>query len=243
VHRGPFSSHSPGDAEQPIRLDAQLDVQDELLRARYRAWAPRYDRAFRRYSEVTLAKAIDLLGTPFPRRVLDLACGTGLLTESILRRAPSVHVIGVDLSEDMLAHARARVAAFKGSDVQLLVGRAERLPLAGGSVDAIVIANAFHLVHDPDAALHECRRALCPGGRLVIIDWCRDALPIRLLALALRIGQRLERRIEGLGALARRVTSAGFFVERGERFTAPPLWGLMAFVARRSDAIAASQSP
>lgn len=190
-----------------------------------------YDRAFGDYSRQTLGEALSALGAPLPRRILDVACGTGLLIERLLELDPSVEIVGVDLSEEMLARARDRFAGRPR--VTLAVGRAERLPTPDSSVDAIVIANAFHLVRDRPAALAECRRALVAEGRLILVDWCRDAWAMRLLALGLAATQRLRRDIVGLARQRRELEAAGFEVEEARRFRARPLWGLMVLRAHK----------
>jgi ubiquinone/menaquinone biosynthesis C-methylase UbiE len=205
--------------------------QDRLLREHYRSWSKTYDRAFRDYSSQTLAEAVDALGSPLPGRVLDLACGTGLLIERLVTLDATLSIVGVDISEDMLDHARRR---FEGrSTIALRSGRAEAIPLPDASVDAVVIANAFHLVRDREAALRECQRVLVPGGSLVVVDWCRDALPMRVLAHGLALTQRLKRRIVGVRRMRAELEAAGFRVEIARRFRAKPLWGLMTFRARR----------
>ncbi|MFO0828465.1 MAG: class I SAM-dependent methyltransferase [Phycisphaerales bacterium] len=213
------------------RAPTDDDEQDRLLCERYRAWAPAYDRAFASYSETTLAKALEFLGEPLPKRVLDLACGTGLLGERLLRACPTMQLVGIDRSREMLDRAQERLG--KRGDATLIVGRAEQLPLANRSVDAVVVANAFHLISDPYSSLNECRRVLVPGGRLVIVDWCGDAMPMRILALALRATQRLRRDIRGVAAMRDLLRTAQFSGIRTERFTARPMWGLMAISATR----------
>ena len=217
------------------------EEQDRLLVDRYSGWAKSYDEAFRDYSVVTLNEAVRLLGSPFPRRVLDVACGTGLLIDRLLRTSPDLECIGVDVSEAMLEQAKSRFGAHgqrtarkgtSGPNVRLLHGRAEHLPIANHAVDAVCIANAFHLVRGQREALAECRRVLVPGGKLVIVDWCRDALPMRLLALGLALTQRLRRNIVSLKRQVATLEAAGFEVEDARRFTARPLWGLMAIRAR-----------
>ncbi len=219
------SVSSGGDVAPRNASGALSHEHDALLRARYRQWAHRYDQAFASYSERTLAEATRILGDPLPTRILDLACGTGLLIERLLRRTPTLQVTGVDLSEEMLARATARVE--HNERVELLHGRAERIPATSGTFDAVVIANAFHLVEDQAAALRECRRVLRPAGSLVLVDWCRDAPEMRLLAWSLAATQRLRRRIVTLDQQQRLLANAGFRVVEARRFTAKPFWGLM----------------
>jgi len=221
-----------GDHERVVPTGAQ-DRHEALLLERYRWWAGRYDRKFASYSERTLDEAARILGDPTPERVLDLACGTGLLIERLLRRDPAVELTGVDISEEMLAQASQRLLGC--GRVRLLCGSAERIPVASGSFDAVVVSNAFHLVRDASAALAECRRALRPGGVLVIVDWCRDVPAMQLLSWSLALTQRLRRRILTTAEQQRLVVSAGFEVAECRRFTARPAWGLMSLRANRRE--------
>lgn len=96
------------------------------------------------------------------RRVLDVGCGTGILTERIWRDLKPELVCGCDPSPGMLERARAR-----SSQVRWIEGAAEQLPLADGAVDAVVTTEAFQFFDQP-AALEEFHRVLSVGGRLVI---------------------------------------------------------------------------
>jgi ubiquinone/menaquinone biosynthesis C-methylase UbiE len=96
----------------------------------------------------------------------DLGCGTGQLTESL---APFVNrVIAIDDSSAMLAAARRRVASMQ--NVEVKNGRLESLPIEDGSLDAALLFLVLHYVPEPEAAIAEARRALKPGGRLLIVD-------------------------------------------------------------------------
>lgn len=93
-----------------------------------------------------------------PRRVADIACGTGILADRIERELHPGEVYGVDMSDGMLDEARAR-----SSSVQWRKGPAEHLPFADGALDAVVTTSAFHFFDQP-AALREFHRVLAPGG-------------------------------------------------------------------------------
>jgi SAM-dependent methyltransferase len=98
-----------------------------------------------------------------PGVALDAACGTGRFAEFLARQGHQV--IGIDSSEDMLAHARRRVP-----DGEFRVGELDQLPLPADSVDVITCGLA--LVHVPrlEPVLAEFARVLRPGGDLVISD-------------------------------------------------------------------------
>lgn len=91
-------------------------------------------------------------------RVVDIACGTGILADRIERELHPAQVYGVDMSEGMLNQARSRSTA-----VQWLRGPAEQLPFDDGALDAVVTTSAFHFFDQP-AALREFYRVLSPGG-------------------------------------------------------------------------------
>jgi ubiquinone/menaquinone biosynthesis C-methylase UbiE len=96
----------------------------------------------------------------------DLGCGTGHLSEAL---APVVRrVIAVDESGSMLNAARKRLAPLDNVDVR--GGSVEALPLEDGELDVALLFMVTHFVLEPAKVLGEARRALKPGGRLVILD-------------------------------------------------------------------------
>ena len=96
----------------------------------------------------------------------DLGAGTGQLAAAI---APFVaKVVAVDASAEMLAAAKSRVADL--CNVDLRHGELERLPVADGELDVAMLLLVLHYIVDPPSVLAEACRALCPGGRLVIVD-------------------------------------------------------------------------
>lgn len=113
---------------------------------------------------VALRALVGLL--PSDWAVGDLGCGTGALLPIV---APHVRqVIGVDASDEMLAAARERTAGL--ANVDLRRGDLSALPLADGSLDAAVLMLVLHHLPSPGTALAEARRALAPGGRLLVVD-------------------------------------------------------------------------
>ena len=105
-------------------------------------------------------------------RVLDVACGTGLVS---LRMAAAVgvagEVVGVDIS-DRMVEAASRVAADLGvGNARFLRSGAEQLPLADASFDAAVCGLGLMYVPEPVDALREMRRLLRPGGSVAAAVW------------------------------------------------------------------------
>jgi Methylase involved in ubiquinone/menaquinone biosynthesis len=101
--------------------------------------------------------------------VLDVGTGPGILLAELARRRPDIELIGVDISADMVAAARANLAPY-GSRVTVHTGDVADLPLADASVDLIVSSLSAHHWAAPAAAVPELARVLRPGGRAYIYD-------------------------------------------------------------------------
>src|SRR5215831_12176245 len=104
-------------------------------------------------------------------RVLDLGSGGGIdVLLSARRVGPSGFAYGVDMTDDMLALARANAARAGAANVEFRKGEIEALPLPDASVDVVISNCVINLSTDKPAVLAEMFRVLVPGGRISIFD-------------------------------------------------------------------------
>jgi SAM-dependent methyltransferase len=103
--------------------------------------------------------------------VADVGAGTGALLCSIHSAAPDARILALDASAGMLRIARARRGA------SAILADALALPLADGTVDAVILAYVLFHVADPARAVAEAARVLRPGGRVGTITWAWERGP------------------------------------------------------------------
>jgi ubiquinone/menaquinone biosynthesis C-methylase UbiE len=149
-----------------------------------------YNTRWRTFTQRTLSEALAMIDLAAlrrvktrqgrPPRVLDVACGTGILLSQLLGRMPELEAYGIDASADMLAQARARLAGLPQVQLEqgeLGTGEKAHLPYAAGTFDLITCTNALHGLPDPVGTLMGLRRLLVPGGQLVLEDFARRSPP------------------------------------------------------------------
>ncbi len=156
-----------GRADDLSRLGAVLEARRNKSRAFFDRVAPEWDMVGSAF-ERGLARWRALACLVAPGLVVaDVGCGTGYMARALVRVVD--RVIAIDHSSAMLARARENLADHL-AHVELRQGELDHLPLADGEVDAIFASLVLHHVPDLFAALRDMRRALKPGGRLVITD-------------------------------------------------------------------------
>lgn len=171
-------------------------------------------------------RSMSLLGRPYgpmldltaeaargARRVLEVAAGTGLVTQVLARETQ--HVVATDYAPEMVAVLKARVAALGVANVTCEQADLYALRYEPNSFDVVVAANVLHLVPDLPGAVAALARVLRPAGKLIVPTFCHAQTAVssfvsRLLALTRFPGARrftsqsLEASLAGLGLTIRR---------------------------------------
>lgn len=127
-----------------------------------------YERYVGRWSRLVAPIFVDWLAIEPGRRWLDVGCGTGALSATVLARAHPASIVGIDPSADFLAHAREGVTDPRAS---FLLGDARSIPLDPASVDVVVAGLVLNWVPDPAAGLAEMVRVAAPGGVVAAYVW------------------------------------------------------------------------
>jgi demethylmenaquinone methyltransferase / 2-methoxy-6-polyprenyl-1,4-benzoquinol methylase len=170
-------------------------------------------------------KALSSLSAAPPRSVLDVATGTGDLVIEMDRLLRPERIVGIDLSEEMLAVARRKTEsdASIGAQLEFRWADVAQLPFADASFDAVTVSFGVRNFEDLQAGLAEMIRVLRPGGRCVVLETSTPRAPLVVFgnALALRIFVPLVGRLLSKDPAAYRYlpkTVAAF--PQGEAFSA-----------------------
>ena len=173
-----------------------IDALRDSIRAEYAAVASDPERGFHFHTGSRLAAILgypldwieslpraavaSMAGTGNPFALGDIAagervvdCGSGSGTDALIAArlvGPTGHVIGVDMTLEMLARARAGAVDAGLANAEFREGVLERLPVDTGWADVVISNGVLNLVPDKAAALAEMHRVLRPGGRLQVAD-------------------------------------------------------------------------
>ena len=144
----------------PPALARQEDVREARVRDENRR------EAFQRTAEILVT-----LGAVPGALIADVAAGSGFFTVRLARAVgPQGRVIAEDIDREALDRLRARVAEELLTNVEMVLGEPDDPRLPDATLDAVLIVNAYHEMESFRSILEHVRRALKPGGRLVLVE-------------------------------------------------------------------------
>jgi ubiquinone/menaquinone biosynthesis C-methylase UbiE len=150
----------------------------------HRATAASYDQnvteVFEIYHQHLLEPFLDDVAADVGKdaQALDLGCGTGVITLSLVRRG--FEVVGIDHSPDMLAIAERKLAdEAGGGKYRLITGDVRQVPAADAEFDLVTCQGLLHHLADIDSSLGELARVLRPGGYFYISEPCVNTTPLK----------------------------------------------------------------
>ncbi len=127
--------------------------------------------------------AINELKADKPKRILDVATGTGDLAFEALSILKSEKIVGVDISAGMLEIAKQKSAKRGlGHKFEVRLGDSEKLPFEANEFDAITVAYGVRNFEDLEAGLADMLRVMRPGGKLVVLEFSKPRVfPVKQL--------------------------------------------------------------
>jgi phosphatidylethanolamine/phosphatidyl-N-methylethanolamine N-methyltransferase len=152
-------------ALQTARVQTDVSISD--VKTSYRRWARVYDAVFGAVLEDGRRKMLAQVHAINPKTLLEMGVGTGLLLPKYPRET---QVIGVDISDDMLALARQKVDQHTLSNTTVQLDDCEHLSFATASFDCVVLPYILSVTPNPRALIDEALRVCKPGGHIIIAN-------------------------------------------------------------------------
>ena len=164
------------DDNEPATTAQPVEKKKEHIAQMFDDIAPKYDFLNRflsvRIDKIWRRKAVNKLRGMQLEEVLDVASGTADLALALYKKLRPKHIIGIDISEEMLEIGRRKIQK-KGLErqISLLSGDSENIPFETSSFDAVTVSFGVRNFEHLDEGLREIYRVLKPGGKLVILEF------------------------------------------------------------------------
>ncbi|HYH01871.1 MAG TPA: bifunctional demethylmenaquinone methyltransferase/2-methoxy-6-polyprenyl-1,4-benzoquinol methylase UbiE, partial [Bacillota bacterium] len=160
-----------------------LQKDPETIRALFDAIADRYDLLNAVMSlgihNFWLKTAVSHTGIKPGETVLDVCCGTGMITRELAKIVgPCGMVSGIDLSSNMLRIAQSKTNSRISGRIRFIQGDARQLPFADNTFHCAIVGYGIRNVPDPLKLLSEMQRVVKPGGRIVSLEMSHPRLPL-----------------------------------------------------------------
>jgi ArsR family transcriptional regulator len=173
---GRLDGDDPERARDRLRLEAVRTAQQAQAAAYFAKVAPRWDelRQLHVPEEAVEAAILEVVAGRVVDLLVDLGTGTGRMLELLgghYRRA-----VGIDASREMIAVARAKLTKANIAHAQVRLGDIADLDGSAGLADLVILHQVLHYFDDPGRAILQARRALRPGGEMLIVDFAPHEL-------------------------------------------------------------------
>ncbi len=203
-----------------------------LVMKEYQRLAVIYDWIYKGYITKTMEVALKLLHPDGRERVLDVASGTGELERRVMAIHPAQAIVGVDLTEAMLAKARTKLAAYP--HVVFYQADSAALPFPDASFDVVITCSAFHYMRNPERVFSEFARVLSPKGRMLLIDWTRDAWQGKVYNLLRKKTIPAHYKVYTSEEIKELCAQSGLRISHLEKFSVLWMWRMMAVEAKKT---------
>ena len=154
----------------------KVNSKKEQIEEMFDSIAPNYDFLNRflslRFDVLWRKKLVNRIKPIEPNKVLDIATGTGDVALQISKSINPNQIIGLDLSQQMLAIARVK-AAKAGKEIEFMHGDSEKLPFAEHLFDACTVSFGVRNFENLELGLEEMYRVLRPGGLLAVLEFTK----------------------------------------------------------------------
>ncbi|MBW4623851.1 MAG: methyltransferase domain-containing protein [Cyanosarcina radialis HA8281-LM2] len=207
-------------------------MAESIVQQQYDRLAKIYDRRWRDYVTDTLVFLKQWAKIPPEAAVLDVACGTGEFERLLLQEHPDRQIVGIDISAEMLAVAQNKLQHH--FNVTFRQGSATAIPSADECFDVVVCASSFHYFDRPLDALAEMKRVLKPGGKLIILDWCKDFLLCRFCDLVLKVFDSAHKQCYTQQEFHNFLSASQFQIQAATKLRLGLVWGLMVATATKN---------
>ena len=203
------------------------DKENKRIKKEKNFWdklSPKYDRFIQKYWKIyetsLLNKIADDVETD-STIILDVACGTGLVSFEAAKKAKNVY--GVDIAPSMIEEAKKKTREMEIKNVEFSVEDAYKLPFDNNMFDTVICNNALHNMKYPENVLSEIKRVLKPGGRFIaIIVGVGESFKFKIaLTISTIIGQLPVFHKLNLDEFADFINKSGFTVVKKERIKHP----------------------
>lgn len=137
------------------------------VKTSYKRWAGVYDRVFGAVLQDGRNKLLQQVAKLQPKSILEIGVGTGLL---LPHYPPKARVVGIDVSEDMLAIARERIAKHHLTNTSVQLADGESLPFEDGEFECVVLPYVISVTPDPKTLIHQAIRLCSRDGHIIIAN-------------------------------------------------------------------------